>query len=181
VIRRAGPGDFEQILRVINEAAQAYEGVIPTDRWHDPYMLPGYLRAEVEAGVDFWLEEDSGVIAGVMGVQEVCDVILIRHAYVTPGRQRSGVGSRLLRHLLETNARPRLVGTWAAATWAISFYEKHGFQQVSSAEKDRLLRAYWHIPARQVETSVVLADEWARQQGVVRTGAGEGPGGCLSE
>jgi GNAT superfamily N-acetyltransferase len=145
-----------EILPIVNAAAEAYRGVIPPDRWCEPYMPAAELEAEIAAGVAFWGSDEDGDLIAVMGIQSFDDVDLIRHAYVRPDRQRRGVGARLLRHLLETSERPTLVGTWAAAGWAIAFYERHGFELVSPARKDELLRAYWSIPERQIETSVVL-------------------------
>ena len=145
------------ILAIVNAAAEAYRGVIPADRWHAPYMSAAELDAEIASGVAFWGYDDRGQVIGVMGIQPVADVDLIRHAYVVPDRQGEGVGAALLRQLTETAARPVLVGTWAAAEWAIRFYERHGFELVSQEEKARLLRTYWNIPERQVATSVVLA------------------------
>jgi N-acetylglutamate synthase-like GNAT family acetyltransferase len=162
-IRRCVPTDVAAILAIVNDAAEAYRGRIPADCWHEPYMPAEELERELAAGVVFWGEEDAGALVGVMGLQDVRDVALIRHAYVATAAQGRGIGGRLLAHLLARTARPVLVGTWAAATWAIGFYEKHGFRLVSSAEKERLLRAYWSISDRQVETSVVLVDErWRR-------------------
>jgi GNAT superfamily N-acetyltransferase len=132
--------------------------VIPADRWHEPYMPRGELDQEIAAGVEFWGYEDDGVLVGLMGIQAMSDLDLIRHAYVRPGRQRGGVGSALLAHLRGLSDRRALVGTWAAADWAVRFYERHGFARVSPARKDELLRRYWKIPARQIETSVVLAN-----------------------
>lgn len=157
-IRPCTGADFEAIYAIINEAAEAYRGIIPEDRWHEPYMPREELRREVEAGVRFWGYEEEGQLLGIMGIQPVQDVTLIRHAYVRPAEQKRGIGGKLLAALLGQTDRPVLIGTWAAATWAIRFYEKHGFRVVSPQEKDRLLRAYWSIPERQVETSVVLAD-----------------------
>jgi GNAT superfamily N-acetyltransferase len=163
--------DLAAMVAIINAAATAYAGVIPADRYHQPYMPREELCAEIAAGVRFWglfeapdpetgLSADGSALAGVMGVQDVDDVTLIRHAYVRPDRQRAGVGGRLLASLLglagEPPAWPLLVGTWAAAWWAVAFYERHGFVLVTPEEKDRLLRRYWNIPERQVETSVVL-------------------------
>lgn len=145
------------MLAIINNAAERYRGVIPADRWHDPYFSASYLASEIAAGVRFSGYKADGELLGVMGVQEVGDVTLIRHAYVSPKAQRAGIGGKLLRALLATADRPVLIGTWADAGWAIAFYEKHGFASVSAEEKTRLLRRYWDIPERQVETSVVLA------------------------
>jgi GNAT superfamily N-acetyltransferase len=156
-VQDLSPSDFDAALQVINDAAQAYEGVIPGDRWKEPYMSAEELAAEIEAGVRFsgWIED--GGLLGVAGIQAVKDTTLIRHAYVLTKCQRKGIGSRLLAHLLGlARTAEILVGTWANATWAIRFYETHGFNLVSPEEKDRLLRTYWKIPDRQVETSVVL-------------------------
>jgi len=158
MIRRCVESDFEAICSIINDAAQAYRGVIPDDRWHEPYMPPEELRREITDGVQFWGYEETGKLIGVMGIQDVIDVTLIRHAYVRTEERRKGVGARLLSELLTKTDRPFLIGTWADASWAISFYRKHGFRLVTPEEKDRLLTKYWKIPQRQVETSVVLAD-----------------------
>ena len=173
-IRPCSDADLEEMAAVVNGAATAYAGVIPEDCYRLPYMPLEELRDEIATGVRFWGlwtggEEAAAAagpgaaaeLAGVMGIQDVDDVTLIRHAYVRPDRQRTGVGGRLLAHLLGLAAearppRPLLVGTWAAAWWAVAFYERHGFVLVTPAEKDRLLRRYWTIPDRQVETSVVL-------------------------
>jgi GNAT superfamily N-acetyltransferase len=157
-IRACANADFDDILAVVNEAATAYAGVIPADRYHVPYMPADELRGEIEAGVCFWGWFEGDGLGGVMGIQDVGDVTLIRHAYVRPELQRRGVGGRLLAHLTTLPHRPLLVGTWADATWAISFYQRHGFRLVTQEEKDRLLRRYWTIPERQVETSVVLCE-----------------------
>ena len=141
---------------IINDAAHAYRGVIPPDCWHEPYMPREELAHEIRQGVVFWGLEEASVLLGVMGLQPVKDVTLIRHAYVASARRGEGTGGKLLGHLLPKTAGPILVGTWAAAEWAIRFYENHGFRRVTPAEKDRLLRKYWAIPERQVETSVVL-------------------------
>jgi GNAT superfamily N-acetyltransferase len=157
MIRSLLPSDFDAILEVINDAAQAYKGVIPGDRWKEPYMSAEELAEEIEAGVQFfgWMEGER--FLGVAGIQALKDTTLIRHAYVLPAFQRMGLGTRLLKHLMGlVGTHEVLVGTWADATWAIRFYEKHGFEVVSPREKDRLLRAYWNIPDRQVEASVVL-------------------------
>ena len=122
-------------------------------------MPEAELRKEIECGVEFWGFEAQGKLLGVMGIQPVRDVDLIRHAYVLPGSQRLGVGSTLIKHLRQASSRRMLVGTWAAASWAIDFYRRHDFTQVSDDEKTRLLRTYWNIPARQIETSVVLTSD----------------------
>lgn len=157
MIRRCTDPDLPAMLAIINDAAQAYRGVIPADRWHEPYMPAEELAAEIAAGVVFWGCENDGRLVGVMGLQPVQDVALIRHAYVATAARRGGIGGELLRHLLAQSDRPVLVGTWAAATWAIRFYERHGFTLVAPDEKARLLATYWSIPERQVDTSVVLA------------------------
>ncbi len=146
------------IWSIINDGAQAYRGVIPEDCWAEPYMSREKLRHEMDDGVVFWSCEEDDHLVGVMGIQEVQDVTLIRHAYVRMENQKQGIGTQLLEHLLKLAPTPVLVGTWADAAWAIRFYEKYGFQLVSPAEKNRLLRQYWTISDRQVETSVVLAD-----------------------
>lgn len=156
-IRRCRDDECATILVIINLAAEAYRGVIPPDRWHEPYMDMPQLKAEIAAGVAFWGLEENGELIGVMGMQRVRDVDLIRHAYVLPSRQRSGVGARLLRHLCTGTNRRTLIGTWAAASWAIDFYTRNGFQRVPFPKAAELLRSYWSIPDRQVETSVVLA------------------------
>lgn len=157
MIRSLSPSDIDAILKVINDAAQAYKGVIPSDRWEEPYMSVEELKEGIEAGVRFfgWIEDDR--LLGVAGIQPVKDTTLIRHTYVTTKCQRRGIGSKLLEHLIGLAETPEiLVGTWADAIWAIQFYEKHSFKLVPPEEKDRLLRTYWNIPHRQVETSVVL-------------------------
>jgi GNAT superfamily N-acetyltransferase len=147
------------ILAIVNAAAEAYRGVIPADRWREPYMPPHELDHEIAAGVAFWgYEADDGELLGIMGIQDVGDFDLIRHAYVEPGKQRHGVGGALLQHIARGATRRMLVGTWSAAEWAIRFYERHGFELVSPERKAELLRTYWTIPERQVETSVVLAN-----------------------
>jgi GNAT superfamily N-acetyltransferase len=157
MIRSLLPSDFDAILEVINDAAQAYKGVIPDDRWKEPYMSAEELKEEIEAGVRFYGWVEGGDLLGVAGIQALEDTTLIRHAYVLPRYQRKGIGKKLLEYLLGLTETPQvLVGTWADAAWAIRFYEKHGFELVSSGEKDRLLRKYWNIPDRQIETSVVL-------------------------
>jgi GNAT superfamily N-acetyltransferase len=156
-IRLCRPDERAAIAGIINTAAEAYRGIIPADRWHDPYMPSDELDHEIAAGVTFWCHDEDGALTGVMGLQPVRDFDLIRHAYVLPARQRAGVGGRLLRHLRDTSTRPMLVGTWAAAEWAIRFYERHGFELVPPERKNVLLTTYWNIPERQIETSVVLA------------------------
>jgi N-acetylglutamate synthase-like GNAT family acetyltransferase len=150
--------DRPAILAIVNDAAQAYRGVIPADRWHDPYMPTDEFEKEISDGVVFWVAEEEGRLLGVMGIQDKRDVALVRHAYVASATQGKGVGTRLLRHVEGLADKPILIGTWAAASWAIEFYERNGFTVVPDSEKDRLLRTYWSIPARQIETSVVLAD-----------------------
>jgi GNAT superfamily N-acetyltransferase len=165
VIRRCDDRDFEAIFSIINDGAQAYKGIIPADRWAEPYMPAEKLRHEIEDGVVFWGYEEQGTLAGVMGIQPVLDVTLIRHAYVKTCSHGKGIGGLLLSHLRDQASVPVLVGTWADAIWAIRFYQKHEFQLVGSEEKDRLLRKYWTIPERQIETSVVLSDrKWREGQ-----------------
>jgi N-acetylglutamate synthase-like GNAT family acetyltransferase len=165
-IRQSIAGDFAAMLEIINDAAQAYRGVIPDDRWHDPYMPSEALANEIADGVVFWVAEDAGRQLGVMGIQGKGAVALVRHAYVAPAAQRRGVGTTLLHHVQGLTQKPILIGTWAAASWAIDFYRRNGFTLVSPTDKDRLLRKYWSIPVRQMETSVVLADRrWVSVQG----------------
>jgi N-acetylglutamate synthase-like GNAT family acetyltransferase len=164
-IRPCTDQDLEAILEVINDAAQAYQGVIPKDRFKDPYMPPGELRREIEHGVRFWGFERDGRLLGVMGLQEVEAVTLIRHAYVRTADRRRGIGARLLRHLRSRTSRPLLVGTWAAAEWAVDFYRRHGFEVVSADATAALLRRYWSIPERQIQTSVVLVEKAWRDRG----------------
>ncbi|MDE0309249.1 MAG: GNAT family N-acetyltransferase [Acidiferrobacterales bacterium] len=157
MIRHCEQSDFNQILGIINEAAEIYRGIIPNDRWKEPYMSAEELADEIAAGVNFDGYEITGIgLIGVMGTQSVEDVTLVRHAYVRPQHQRSGIGSQLLVRLCERLDCPILVGTWAAAQWAIAFYQRHGFELVSASEIPTLLRRYWTIPERQTETSVVL-------------------------
>ena len=150
--------DFSQIHKVINSAAVVYKGIIPTDRWQEPYMPREELAEEIASGVVFWCYKENTSIHSVMGIQDVEDVTLIRHAYTLPSSQRKGIGSKLLRHLASLTKRPLLMGTWADAEWAVRFYEKQGFSLVTEEEKNILLRKYWNIPERQVETSVVLSN-----------------------
>ncbi len=158
VLRSTNDSDFEAIYDIINNAAEAYRSVIPADRWHEPYMSRGVLSGEIRDGIVFWGAERNGRLDGVMGIQDKRVVTLIRHAYVRTGIQKQGIGSFLLQHLESVTEKPILIGTWADATWAISFYQKNGFQLVTAKEKTMLLKKYWTIPDRQIETSVVLAD-----------------------
>jgi GNAT superfamily N-acetyltransferase len=157
-IRRCRDDGRDAVLAIVNAAAEAYRGIIPADRWHVPYMPMDELNSEMAAGVKFWGYAVNGELVGVMGIQSVQDVDLVRHAYVLPAHQRHGVGGALLRHLRSLSMRPMLVGTWGAAEWAIRFYERHGFELVLPARKSVLLTTYWSIPDRQIETSVVLAN-----------------------
>ncbi len=159
MIRECVAADFEDIIQIINDAAQAYRNIIPADRWNEPYMPREELSEEISAGVTFLGYEVDGELAGVVGTQDVQDVTLIRHAYVRTNRQNRGIGGRLLAHIMDGATRPVLIGTWADAVWAVSFYEHRGFKVVSTEEKGRLLRKYWTVPDRQIETSVVLADQ----------------------
>lgn len=166
MIRLCSREDFDQIHAIVNDGAQAYKGIIPADRWTEPYMSTEHLRHEIASGVVFYGYEDEGSsseLAGVMGIQDVRDVTLIRHAYVRTTYQKQGIGAGLLAHLRKLTKRPVLIGTWADAFWAIRFYERQGFQVVSPEEKASLLKRYWTIPDRQVETSVVLADPLWRE------------------
>jgi N-acetylglutamate synthase-like GNAT family acetyltransferase len=166
-IRLCRDDEVATVLAIINAAANAYRGVIPADRWHDPYMTHTELQREIAAGVEFWGFEHDGALIGVMGIQPVRDVALIRHAYVRPDRQRHGVGAALIEHLLQRSSRPLLVGTWAAATWAIAFYQRHGFELVERERAATLLETYWSIPSRQIETSVVLAQRGAKLNAIM--------------
>lgn len=156
IIRPCRDDEQPVLLRIINSAAQKYRGAIPDDCWHDPYMAPDELTREMTAGVEFWGAELDTALVGVMGIQQVLDVDLIRHAYVAPEVQGRGIGGILLAQLCAQSPRPILVGTWAAATWAIEFYERRGFSLVARDEIATLLRKYWSVPDRQIETSVVL-------------------------
>lgn len=157
MIHRLLERDLDSILEIINDAAPAYKGVIPDDRWKEPYMSTKELKEEIDSGVDFFGLEEKGRIIGVMGIQKLKEITLIRHAYVLTEHQRRGIGSKLLQYLINSaEGSEILVGTWKAASWAIQFYEAYGFTLVSSHEKDRLLRKYWNVPERQIETSVVL-------------------------
>ena len=159
MIRKCLKSDLHTIFKIINDSAEAYKGIIPEDCRHEPYMPLEELIREIDDGVIFWGLEHHGKIAGVMGIQDKRDVALIRHAYVQTKAQGMGIGTRLLKHLEGMTKKPILIGTWAAVSWAISFYEKNGYRLVSEEEKNRLLSNYWSIPDRQVETSVVLANK----------------------
>ena len=161
MIRKCLDKDVETIYGIINDAAQAYKGAIPADRWHEPYMSRQQLQQEIDAGVIFWGWEEGGILEGVMGIQDKGDVTLIRHAYVRSHRRNQGIGTKLLVFLETLTQKPLLIGTWSAATWAVSFYQKNGYRLVSTKEKNLLLKKYWTIPERQIETSVVLAgNKW---------------------
>jgi len=165
LVRKSAEGDLPSIFAIVNAAAQAYRGVIPMDRWHEPYMPKDELVREIAQGVIFWVAEEEGVLLGVMGIQEKGAVALVRHAYVAPTTQRKGVGTRLLRHVQSLADKPILIGTWTDASWAIEFYRRNGFTLVPDSHKNHLLRTYWSIPERQIETSVVLADRrWMEAQ-----------------
>jgi N-acetylglutamate synthase-like GNAT family acetyltransferase len=159
MIRKCTDSDFEMILEIINDAAQAYKGVIPVDCWHEPYMSREELKHEMKDRLCFWGFEDEDALIGVMGIQDKGDVTLIRHAYVRSNKRNQGIGTRLLRFLESTTEKPILIGTWADATWAIAFYKKNGYRLLPEKEKNRLLRKYWTIPERQVVTSIVLANK----------------------
>lgn len=166
MIRENREDELGAMLAIINAAAQAYKGVIPADRWHEPYMPRDELVQEIAAGIRFWVAEENGRMTGVMGIQDKREVALVRHAYVAPSEQRKGVGARLLKHVQGLADKPILIGTWRDATWAIDFYRRNGFTLVSDRDKDALLRRFWSIPVRQIETSVVLADRrWLRREG----------------
>ena len=135
MIRRCQKADVADVLAIINDAARAYQGVIPTDRWHEPYMPLAELEGEIADGVEFWGYEEQGALLGVMGIQDKGDVCLIRHAYVRPQRQQAGIGTRLLRHLESMTEKPILIGTWAAAAWAVAFYQRNGYRLLSPRPK----------------------------------------------
>jgi N-acetylglutamate synthase-like GNAT family acetyltransferase len=159
MIRKSRPDDFDAIYAIINDAAIAYKGVIPDDRWHDPYMTRTELQKQIDDGVKFSCYCENDKVLGVMGIQDKNDAFLIRHAYVLTTNRNTGIGTKLLKELILSLEKPVLIGTWKAAAWAISFYLRNGFHLVTEEEKEVLLRKYWSIPERQVETSVVLADE----------------------
>ena len=156
MIRQCRESDFDTLCEIINDAARAYRGIIPADRWHDPYMPPAELRREIDDGIAFWCSKRKEGLCGIMGIQDRKEVTLIRHAYVRSASQRQGVGTGLLEHLEAMTDKTILIGTWRAASWAISFYEKRGYSLTDKTDTVRLLRRYWSIPERQVETSVVL-------------------------
>jgi len=157
--------DFEQILAIINDAASAYKDVIPRDRWHEPYMPAQELQKQINDGVQFWCYRENNKIIGVMGIQDKQDVTLIRHAYVRTAARNKGIGGQLLTHLITLATKPILIGTWADAIWAIDFYKKHGFNLMLPAESERLLKKYWTISPRQIQTSVVLASsDWSNSK-----------------
>ena len=159
MIRQCQPIEFDLIWEIINDGASAYKGVIPSDRWKEAYMPKEELQHQINEGVQFWGFEIEGVLVGVMGIQTKEDVILIRHAYVRTASRNQGIGGKLLEFLRAKTELPILIGTWANAVWAVGFYEKHGFRLVEPELKKQLLRKYWSVPERQIETSVVLADE----------------------
>jgi len=164
MIRRYTESDFDTIYEIINDAAEVYHGVIPEDRWQDPYMSRDELAREIRDGVDFWGDEREGQLIGIMGIQDKGDVTLIRHSYVRSQFQSRGIGTGLLHHLEKMTVKPVLIGTWADASWAINFYQKRGFNLVTEKEKNLLLEKYWSIPKRQVATSVVLVNsKWQRR------------------
>jgi len=164
MISPATDDDLDTIYEIINDASIAYKGIIPEDRWHEPYMPKNELIGQIDDGVDFYCYHDEGIIVGVMGIQDRGDVKLIRHAYVRTIQRNNGVGGKLLEYLINKSDKPLLIGTWKDASWAVSFYVKHGFVAVSEEEKNRLLKKYWKIPERQIETSVVLADKNYKMQ-----------------
>ncbi|WP_180327219.1 GNAT family N-acetyltransferase [Labilibaculum manganireducens] len=161
IIKSDEKKDFDTIYEIINDASIAYKGIIPTDRWKEPYMSKEELETQIKEGVEFWNYKENNKILGVMGIQLKTDVTLIRHAYVRTSARQKGIGGKLLKHLIDKAETPILIGTWADASWAINFYKKHNFRILSIEEKNRLLKSYWSIPKRQVETSLVLAsNDW---------------------
>jgi N-acetylglutamate synthase-like GNAT family acetyltransferase len=165
LIRKSREADCAAMVAIVNDAARAYRGVIPADQWREPYMPADELEEQIADSVMFWVAEEDGHLLGMMGLQDKGEVALVRHAYVTPTVQRKGVGTRLLRHVQGLTRKPVLIGTWADASWAIDFYRRNGFTLLANPPKDSLLQRYWSIPARQVETSVVLADRrWMEAQ-----------------
>jgi GNAT superfamily N-acetyltransferase len=163
-IRPCNEADFDHIHAIINDGARAYQGIIPADRWHEPYMSEAELHSEIAKGVEFSGFEQDNTLQGVMGIQHVLDVTLIRHAYTRTTSQKQGIGAKLLTHLRDQTTRPILIGTWTDASWAIGFYQRQGFTFVPPEQKAPLLKKYWTVPDRQIETSVVLADpSWFQQ------------------
>jgi len=161
IIKSDEKRDFDTIYEIINDASIAYKGIIPKDRWKEPYMSKNELETQINEGVQFWNYVEDKKILGVMGIQFKNDVTLIRHAYVKTVARQKGIGGKLLNQLINMAKTPVLIGTWKDASWAISFYEKHGFRLLSDKEKNKLLKTYWVIPERQVETSIVLAStDW---------------------
>lgn len=157
LIRLCNRNEMDEIYQIINDAAVAYKGIIPNDRYHEPYMALNELEEEMDDGVIFWGYTDSNdQLIGVMGLQDKGEVSLIRHAYVRTIHRNSGIGSKLLEHLMNLTEKTILIGTWQSASWAIKFYVKNGFELVSAEDKVKLLNHYWNVPARQIETSVVL-------------------------
>lgn len=160
MIRKCRLDDSGRIYFIINETAKAYEGVIPDDCYRQPYMPMDELNQEMKQ-MTFFGEEVNGELVGAMGLQTVKDITLIRHAYVLPQWQRQGISSKILNYLKGmVNTSKLLVGTWADAYWAIAFYKKHGFGLLP--DKEELLKTYWAIPKRQIETSVVLGIDLKR-------------------
>lgn len=159
IIKSDEKKDFNTIYEIINDASIAYKDIIPTDRWKEPYMSKEELKIQISEGVEFWNYEENNKILGVMGIQFKSDVTLIRHAYVRTSARQKGIGGKLLKHLINMAETPILIGTWVDASWAISFYKKYGFRLLSDEEKNRLLKIYWSIPERQVETSIVMASK----------------------
>jgi GNAT superfamily N-acetyltransferase len=157
MISKSEQRDFNEIYEIINDAASAYRGIIPADRWHEPYMTKEELEKQIDEGVQFWKYTQGDKTLGVMGIQFKNDVTLIRHAYVRTTERKKGIGGKLLGHLCTISTTPLLIGTWADAKWAIKFYQKHGFHLLPEGEKNNLLCKYWTIPVRQIATSVVLA------------------------
>jgi N-acetylglutamate synthase-like GNAT family acetyltransferase len=172
-LRPCNQDDIHAIWTIINDGASAYRGAIPEDCLHDPYMTADELNHEIASGVHFWGCEHDGSLIGVMGSQDVADVTLIRHAYVRTDYHKQGVGAELLARLRSRASRPVLIGTWADAHWAIRFYQRRGFRQVTPQEKERLLRKYWQIPTRQIETSVVLTDQHFSMMELTPTSSGD--------
>jgi len=168
MIRQCTTSDFNTIYEIINDSAEAYRGVIPDDRWHTPYMSRDELTQEIQDGIVFWGYEQNGQLFGVMGIQDKEDVTLIRHAYVRTKNRKQGIGTQLLRHLERVTTKPVLIGTWSDATWAISFYQNNGYTLITDKEKNKLLKTYWNVPDRQIDTSVVLADtKWINRDAQV--------------